>query len=203
MQNNASRNPIESEGDIIRRIIDGDGDAFAHIVRAYKGHVANIVSRHVPYNQVEETAQEVFIRVYQSLPTYKGTGAFRKWLTSIAVRTCYDYWRKQYRTREVPLSSLTEHHQEWLEQAVADRSGRSFDELASRKEARELLDWALAQLSPENRLVLELVYLEGLSVREAAEQLGWSSVNVKVRSLRARKKLAQLLSGVMREGGVT
>ncbi|NIO03758.1 MAG: sigma-70 family RNA polymerase sigma factor [Proteobacteria bacterium] len=73
-------------------------------------------------------------------------------------------------------------------------SRQSFDDKDSQKKARELLDWALDRLSPEDRLVLELVYLEGLSGREAADLLGWSVANVKVRSLRARSKLPNLLA---------
>ena len=90
------------------------------------------------------------------------------------------------------MSSLTEKHQEWLEKVVLNRSGQSFDDEASQREARELLDWALDRLSPGDRMVLELVYLEGLSGREAADLLGWTVANVKVRSLRARRKLRNL-----------
>jgi RNA polymerase sigma-70 factor (ECF subfamily) len=55
------------------------------------------------------------------------------------------------------------------------------------------LEWALKQLSPENRAVLTLVHLEGYSVREAAQLLGWTLVNVKVRAHRARRALRNLL----------
>jgi RNA polymerase sigma-70 factor (ECF subfamily) len=61
-----------------------------------------------------------------------------------------------------------------------------------------LLDWALAKLSPEDRMVIELVYLEELSVKEAADLLGWSAANVKVRSFRSRKKLHSLISGLIK-----
>jgi len=189
-----------SDSEIIQRIIDGDVDAFAHILTKYKGHVMGIVSRHVPYDQVEETAHDAFIRAYQSLATFRGENNFRHWLASIAVRTCYDFWRQRYRSREVPLSSLTEQHQQWLENAVSDTSTRTFHEQGSQKEAREVLDWALAKLSAEDRMVLELVYLEGLTVRQAAELLGWTTANVKVRSFRSRKKLHKLLLGPIGEG---
>jgi len=98
------------------------------------------------------------------------------------------------------MSSLTEKHQEWLENVISDTSDRAFGEHGSRKEAREVLDWALAKLSAEDRMVLELVYLEGLTVKEAAEMLGWTTANVKVRSFRSRRKLKKLLSGPIGEG---
>jgi RNA polymerase sigma-70 factor (ECF subfamily) len=67
-------------------------------------------------------------------------------------------------------------------------------------EAREILNWALGKLSAGDRMVLELVYLEGLSVQETAELLGWSKANVKVRSFRARMKLEKLLRRVKDQG---
>ena len=161
-----------------------------------------IVSRHVPYDQGEEVAHDAFIRAYQSLGSFRGEDNFRHWLSSIAVRTCYDFWRERYRSKEVPMSSLTEQHQQWLENVISDRSDRAFGDHGSRKEAREILEWALAKLSAEERMVLELVYLEGLTVREAAELLGWTTANVKVRSLRSRRKLEKLLSGPIGEGMV-
>lgn len=189
---NGSSKPSDAE--IVRRVIEGEINAFESLLLRYKDHVLEVVKKHVPYNEVEETAHDVFVRAYQSLSTFKGRSSFKQWLSTIAVRTCYDFWRKRYRSRELPMSSLTEEHQEWLERVVSNRSGQSFDDKASQREARELLDWALDRLSPGDRMILELVYLEGLSGREAADLLGWSVANVKVRSLRARRKLRNLLA---------
>ncbi len=190
-----------SDRDIIQRIIDdGDADAFAQILARYKDYVMAIVSRHVPYDHIEEIAHDAFIRGYQSLASFRGKENFKSWLASITVRTCYDFWRERYRSKEVSMSSLTEQHQQWLENAISDESDQAFGEQGARKEARELLDWALERLSAEDRMVLELVYLEGLSVKEAAELLGWTVANVKVRSLRSRRKLHKLLSELMEKG---
>jgi RNA polymerase sigma-70 factor (ECF subfamily) len=183
-----------SDAEIVRRVIEGEINAFESLLLRHKDHVLEVVKKHVPYNEVEETAHDVFVRAYQSLSTFKGRSSFKQWLSAIAVRACYDFWRKRYRSRELPMSSLTEEHQEWLEKVLSNRSGQSFDDKASQREARELLDWALDRLSPGDRMVLELVYLEGLSGREAADLLGWSVANVKVRSLRARRKLRNLLA---------
>jgi RNA polymerase sigma-70 factor (ECF subfamily) len=65
--------------------------------------------------------------------------------------------------------------------------------MTRRREAREILDWALDQLSAADRMVLELVHLEGQSVKAAARQLGWTVANVKVRAFRARRKINKLL----------
>jgi len=185
--------PTPNDADIVRRIVEGDVNAFEFLLTRYKDHVLRIVKRHMPYQEVEETTQEVFIRAYQSLPKYKAKGGFKQWLSAIAVRSCYDYWRKVYRSREVPMSSLTERHQEWLEEVMSDQSNQSFHEKRSQQEAIEILDWALGKLSAEDRMIMELVYLEGLSGKEAANLLGWSVANVKIRSFRSRKKLEKLL----------
>jgi RNA polymerase sigma-70 factor (ECF subfamily) len=182
--------------DVIRRVIDGDVNAFEILLTKYREHVLRIVSRHIPHHQVEETSHDVFIRAYQSLPTFGQKSGFKQWLSGIAVRTCHDFWRKHYRTKEVPMSSLTEKHQEWLEKTISDSASGTFSEQSSRKEAGELLEWALDKLSSGDRMVLELVYLEGLSIKEAARLLGWSTANVKIRSFRSRKKLRKLLEGL-------
>jgi RNA polymerase sigma-70 factor (ECF subfamily) len=188
-----------TDAEIIRQVLDGYVNAFESLLVRHKNLVLRIVKKRVPYDDVEETMQEVFVRIYQSLPTYKGKSDFTRWVSSISVRTCYDYWRRAYRSREVPMSSLTEKHQRWLEQVVSEESEHALEGKGSQREARELLDWALGKLSAEDRTVLELVYLEGLSNKEAAEALGWSVSNVKVRSFRSRRKLKKLLEGLIKE----
>jgi RNA polymerase sigma-70 factor (ECF subfamily) len=188
--------PTDSQ--IVGQVLEGYVNAFESLLKRHGDLVLKIVRKHVPRNDVEETTQEVFVRAYQSLPSFQGKGDFRHWLSSIAVRTCYDYWRKAYRSREVPMSSLSEKHQNWLEEVISEGSVQSLEEKGSQEEARELLDWALGKLSVEDRMVLELVYLEGLSGKEAADLLGWSLANVKVRSFRSRRKLQGLLTGLVK-----
>jgi len=197
MQNDALS---PSDADIVRQVLDGNVNAFESVILRHRVLVLKIVKRHVPQDAVEETIQEAFVRAYQSLPTFKGTGDFSQWLSSIAVRACYDYWRKAYRSREMPMSALTEKHPQWVEQVISQKSEESLDQLESQMEAKEILDWALGKLSAGNRMVLELVYLEERSVQEAAELLGWSKANVKVRLFRARMKLEKLLRMVKEQG---
>lgn len=184
----------QSDTEIVLRVINGDSDAFELLLTKYSDHVLKILKKRLPYQQVEETAQVVFIKAYRSLPTLKNRGNFKHWLSSIAVKTCYDFWRKQYRNREFTMSSLTEKHRDWVETVMSDQSSRLEHEKNLQKEAREFLDWALDRLSAGDKMVLELVYLEGFSIKEAAELLGWSVANVKIRSFRSRKKLHQLLA---------
>ena len=194
MQNHPNR---PSDAEIIRRIADGDVNSFEYLLKKYQDHVLRIVTKHIPYSEVEEMAQELFLRAYQALPGFKQKGSFRQWLSAIAVRACYDFWRKRYRSREIPMSDLTDSHQDWLEKTLSNQSDTSFHEKGREKEAKELLDWALSKLSAGDRMIIELVYFEGLSGKEAAGLLGWSIANVKVRSFRSRKKLETLLKGAI------
>jgi len=195
--NNDSRGPSDAE--IVSQVVAGNLNAYEHLVKRYQNNVLRIARKHLPYDQVRDTAQDVFIRAYQSLRTFKGDRSFEQWLSTIAVRTCYDFWRKHSKSREFPMSAFTEDHQLWLEQALSDRSSQSFEERGRQKEAREILDWALDRLSAEDRMVLELVYLEGHSAKETAVLLGWSTANVKVRLFRSRKKLYGLLSKPLKQ----
>ena len=193
-----NESPKPTDAEIIRQVIDGNVNAFETLLKRYEGLVLRIVKKHVPSSEAEEIAQNSFIRAYQSLATFKGTGDFKQWLSAISVRACYDYWRNAYRSRETPMSSLTEKHRKWLEEVVSDQSEWSLHEKGRREEAREVLDWALEHLSTEDRMIIELIYLEGLSGKEAADLLGWSISNVKVRSFRSRKKLKKILANAMK-----
>ncbi len=189
--------PIPDDSAIVARVLQGNVNAFESLLVRHRELVQRIVSKHVPYQEVEETVQDVFIRAYRSLSSFEGRAGFPRWLSSIAVRTCYDYWRRAYRSREVPVTMLTEKHQEWLEQTTAGESMETLRESESKKEAGELLDWALSRMSAENRMVLEMLYLEGLSVKETADLLGWSVANVKGRAFRSRRIMEKLLKGTM------
>ncbi len=193
-----NRRPDDSA--VVAQVLQGDVNAFEALLNRHKDLVLKIVARHVPFRDVEETSQDVFVRAYRSLPSYEGRSDFSRWLSSIAVRTCCDHWRRAYRCREVPEAMLTDKHREWLGEVASGGSEEALHESESRKEAKELLDWALNKMSAENRMVIELLYLEELSVKEAADLLGWSTANVKVRAFRARKNLEKLLRGVMQKG---
>lgn len=183
--------------EIVSQVLQGSVNAFETLLLKHRELVLRIARRHVPPGDAEEVVQDVFVRAYESLPSFRGQSVFSRWLSSIAVRTCYDYWRRAYRCREVPMSLLSENHREWLEEVITGESQPAHHDEDARKEARDLLDWALSRMSPENRMVLELVYLEELPMKEVADLLGWSIANVKVRAFRSRKKMERLLTGAM------
>ncbi|MDD3643105.1 MAG: sigma-70 family RNA polymerase sigma factor [Candidatus Krumholzibacteria bacterium] len=179
----------QSDEEIIGRVLGGETDAFGRLVERYREHVFRIVGRRVPRDDAGEVAQDVFVRAFTSLGRFEGRSPFEHWLSKIAVRAALDYWRERYRSREAPMSSLSEDHREWLEKSLADDSASSFEAAESRRLARDLMMSALEGLSPADRAVVELVHLEERPIAEAAQILGLTAVNVKVRAHRARKRL--------------
>jgi RNA polymerase sigma-70 factor, ECF subfamily len=184
---------------LISAVIAGQTDQFALVLDRYSRYVFKIVSGLVPRDVVQDLAHDVFVEAFRSLAKFDGRLPFKKWLAGIATHQCYDYWREQARTREVPLSQLTEDSRCWLDAVLAAPAQDSHERAALRQEARDVLQWALAGLSAADRMVLSLVHLEGYSVKEAAELLGWSVISVKVRAHRSRLKMRKRLATLSEE----
>lgn len=184
---------VPPDHEIIDRVVKGEIEVFEVLVQRYRSLVFGVVARHVPWQSVEDVAQEVFVRAYQSLPGFSARSAFGRWLATIAVRSCCDFWRNRQRHREVPLCTLTEEHQTWLDEALASQSREVFREQVERAEAKEILDYALERVPAEDRMVLSLVHLEGLPVKEAAKLLGWSVIKTKVKAHRARREMRRII----------
>ncbi len=183
---------FRADDELVRRVVAGETECFEDLMLRHQNHVRRIVGNHVPHDRAAEVAQEIFVKAYTGLGTYRFEEPFPHWLATIAVRSCYDFWRTQ-QAADVPVSALTADHHRWIDRVMAARSDENFAEQGRRQEASEVLQWALARLSPENRLVVTLVHLDGHSIREAAALLGWSVVNVKVRAHRARQALRNIL----------
>jgi RNA polymerase sigma-70 factor (ECF subfamily) len=186
--------------DIVRCILDGQTEAFEILLHRYQRFIFKIVSGRLPPNRVAETAHEIFVAAYQSLQKYNLRKPFKPWLTGIAINICADYWRKHYRNQEIRMSDLSEAHREWLGNIDSNQAKAEFDITESGKEARELLNWAMADLPPKDRMVLMLVHFDGYSVKEAAEILDWTSVNVRVRAHRSREKLRKKIASTLAGG---
>ncbi len=187
-----------NDSDIIHRIIGGDVNAFEILLHRYRKYVFTIVQRHVPEASIEDTAQDVFIKVYKALPGFDNRSSFKHWMTSITIRTCYDLLRKKYRSKEITISSLADNDQEAFEKKLSEQAKTDYDRNHNLNKTKEMLAWALARLSPENKMLIELIYLEGYSNKEAAELLGWSVANVKIRSFRSRKQLNTILKQLIK-----
>lgn len=185
-----------NDADIVRRVLDGDVNAYARLVDAHAAQIIGIAARHVPPDRAAEVAHETFVRAYERLSTYKGESPFVHWLTRIALRRCADFWRGRNKSRETPFSALGSGAREWIE-SIPDASGEGLDVHAERNEAGAILDWALGKLSPEDRQVLVMTHMDGQALNDVAELMGWSLSKVKVRSHRARRKLRDVLGSML------
>lgn len=197
-----SRDEGPSDSEIIGRVIAGEVNAFETIVHRYSNLLVAIVGKHVPRDRVDEVAQDAFVEVFRSLGSFSHNSPFSHWLSKIAVRCCYNFWRESRRVRDVSVCELSDDAHEWMDRVLAVESREAFDREAAAAEAREILDHALGRLTAEDRMVVTLVHLEGLSVKEAAALLGWSVVAVKVRAHRCRKKLQHIIRNLLEEGEV-
>ena len=170
----------------------GDQTAFEQLFERHRRQVARIAGRFFPQReQIEEIVQDSFTKVYFALNTYHGTHAasFKAWLTQIVVNSCYDQLRRIRRRPEQALSEFDESSSHELSAQLGSAKSDVESALVSRDLALKLL----ARISPEDRLVLTLLDVEGFSVAEIAETMNWSISKVKVRAHRARAHLRRVL----------
>lgn len=184
--------------DIIQKILNGDINQFELLIEKYSTKVFSIVCKRVPQGDYELVAQDVFIKVFQSLSTFKTAKPFENWLVTIAVRTCYDYWRSHYRSRQIDTVRLEEKHEEWLKHIHSAHSIEQFNKEESKRAILEILDIVLKKLSPEDRLLVDLIYFENWKLKDAAEILNWTLGKTKIRAMRARKRLRQEIEAMLK-----
>ena len=174
------------DASLIEATLSGDVASFEPLIQKYQPRVFATARRYARReSEVEDIVQEVFIKAFQKLRTYRGDAPFEHWLMKLSVRTCYDFLRAHQRNREINLTELGEDAQRCLDLLV-DQAPLP-DALASG--AKEVIDHALSRLPPAGRLVLTLLELEDRSVKEISALTGWSVPLVKVRAFRARREL--------------
>ncbi len=185
-----SMNAEPSDEAIVSLAINGAPNEFGVLMGRYESRILGTASRFARNRQeLEDLSQDIFLKAWKGLPSFKGTAPFEHWLMRLAVRVCYDFLRKNRRFREHEIS------QEVID-GKGDRLGddsQTNADLAA-QEAREVLHHAMRKLKPKDQLILTLRELENKSVQEVAELTGWSVSNVKVRAMRARNRLKEILS---------
>lgn len=169
---------------LVAASLDGDDDAFAELVARHKRRVFATAARFArDDHQLDDIAQEVFVRAFRNLGKFRAEAPFAHWLARITVSACYDFLRKERRVRE----------QVSLDAAVFEIPDRRIDATLAASRAREVLAFALQRLSPDEQLIITLAEIEERPMREIAELTGWSETNVKVRAFRARQSLKRIL----------
>ena len=185
---------MNDDAELLERIRNGATDDFAEVVRRHQGRVYAILHRYErDAHKIEDLAQETFVKAWRALDQFDGRAPFDHWLSKIAVRVALDHLRREKRRQsEIGLPELGDDVLDWL------RSGDEKSELDGRA-AAELLDLAMRELSPLDRVVITMQEIEGRSVKEICEATGASGVAVRVRALRARGRLRRALEKLMQD----
>jgi RNA polymerase sigma-70 factor (ECF subfamily) len=188
--------PPDHEAEVIAAIRAGHSDLFETFVVRYQAKVFATVRRYARgESDAEDLAQNVFIKAFQKLDSYRGEAPFEHWLMRLTIRTCYDHLRARQRRRETALADLAEEEHAWLERYANDPSSAS--DTASG--ARELVEQVLSRLAPASRLMITLLEIEDRPVKEVARLMDWSVPRVKVRAFRARREMRRLLERLLRD----
>jgi RNA polymerase sigma-70 factor (ECF subfamily) len=185
-----------TEAELIAAVLAGDRASFEPLVQKYSPRVFATARRYARReSEVEDIVQEVWLKAFDKLKSFRGEAPFEHWLMRMTVRTCYDFLRAHQRNRESSFSEISEPEEDWLERFVADPGSAAEDADA----ARLLVNRVLARLSPDARLVIQLLEIEDRSVKEIAGLTGWSVPLVKVRAFRARGEMRKILARMTKE----
>jgi len=186
----------QPDADLIAAVLNGDAASFEPLVQKYSPRIFATARRYARReSEVEDIVQEVWLKAFHKLGSFRGEAPFEHWLMRLAVRTCYDFLRGHQRNREATFTDLTEPEDDWLERFAAAPASASEHAEA----ARQLVERVLEQLSPAARMVITLLELEDRSVKEIAELTGWSVPLVKVRAFRARSEMRKILARIRQD----
>jgi RNA polymerase sigma-70 factor, ECF subfamily len=180
--------------ELVAAALRQDEAAARELVRALYPLVAKIVRAHPPVRTAEEDlCQMIFIKVLQKLPQFSGAVPLEHWVSRIAVNTCLNQIRAEKTRPELREADLSEE-----QVAVIQNLASTADELGPDQSfaSRQLVEHLMNALKPQERLVIDLLYLQQRSVAEIRGATGWSPTLVKVRAFRARQKMKRLLSNM-------
>jgi RNA polymerase sigma-70 factor, ECF subfamily len=185
-----------TEAELIAAVLKGDPASFEPLVQKYSPRVFATARRYARREtEIEDIVQEVWLKAFEKLSSFRGEAPFEHWLMRLAIRICYDFLRGHQRSREIAFSEMSELDGDWLDRHVTDPEPGA----EGAEAARQLVGLVLEQLSPPARLVITLLEIEERSVKEIAELTGWSIPLVKVRAFRARAEMRRILSKIARE----
>lgn len=170
----------------IAAILRGDTNAFAVLVDRYKHMVFTLAMKILKnHEEAEEVSQDVFLKAYQQLATFKGESKFSTWLYKIAYNRSLDYLKKQGRSLQThTIDAINEYHLEDI--------GNVLDEMEATDRKKSVKE-AIGKLPEEDAVIITLHYFEEMSLKEIAVVLGQDPNTLKVRLFRSRKRLAELL----------
>ena len=183
----------DSDADaLVQGALRHDDEAARELVRRLYPLVAKMVRSHRPRRTSEEDlCQMIFIKVFQKLGQFSGKVPLEHWVSRVAVNTCLSQIESERIRPELRHADLSEE-----EQAVVENLATATEELAPDRQfaSRELIEHLFEFLKPVERLVIDLLYLQGRSVEEIHQITGLGAAAIKVRAFRARQKMKKHLT---------
>ncbi len=177
----------KDEHQLIRRILDGEPQAFAVLVKRYQRPLFSWVGQIVGCREdVEEITQDVFMKAFTRLDTFQGGSSLSTWLHRIAYNTAISATRRKKYPR-----------MEFDDLLLDNIPDIQIDELLDRQEDEKLMqqvEMAIDQLAAEDKALLSLYYTRQKPVSEVAAITGFTESNVKIKLYRIRKKIAFLIN---------
>jgi RNA polymerase sigma-70 factor, ECF subfamily len=186
------------EPELIERARAGDAAAFNQIVLVYRKRILGTISRLIGRPEdVEDVGQEVFVRLYYSLDQLRTADVFEPWLYRLTVNASYDYLRRAKRRSESRMADLSEQQ---VMKADSLAGGRQQDEERQKGQTREFVSALFEHVSEEDRLLLTLKEVEGLTLKELEGIYKVSENALKVRLFRARQRVLKAYKTAVADG---
>jgi RNA polymerase sigma-70 factor, ECF subfamily len=188
------------EPELIEKARSGDAGAFNQVVLAYRKRILGTISRLIGRPEdVEDVGQEVFVRLYYSLDQLRSPEVFEPWLYRLTVNAAYDYLRRSKRRSESRMADLSEQQ---VTRADSLAGGKLDTEEREKSRVREFMDALFRHVSEEDRLLLTLKEVEGLSLKELEKVYNVSENALKVRLFRARQRVLKAYDKAMADGSL-
>jgi len=183
----------------LARVLEHDQDAARLLVEHLYPTVIRIVRKNLPRRRSteEDLAQDVFVKVFSKLKQYRGEVPLEHWVARVAVNHCLNALRSQSLRPEWRMADLSEEQENAI--CAAASTNTQEPSPAHVAGAREIVALMLDSLSPEDRLVIQMLEIEERPVAEICAATGWSSALVRVRAFRARRKLNKRFSHLKKE----
>jgi RNA polymerase sigma-70 factor (ECF subfamily) len=183
-------NQRDADWQLVSRVQRGDKRAFEMLVSKYQRRISRLLSRMIrDPADIEDVAQEAFIKAYRALPNFRGESAFYTWLYRIAINTAKNHFAAQGRRAAGSVSTDVE-DAENFDDAVQLRDVATPDSVLQSKQIGEAVNRTIEQLPPDLRTAIVLRELEGLSYDEIAAAMNCPVGTVRSRIFRAREAIA-------------
>ena len=179
---------------LVAGIRQGDEAAAREVANQLYPRVIGVVRAHLPSREEPvDLAQEVFMRVFSRIDQFRRDQPVVHWVVRIARNACYDELRKQRVRPEVRFADLSEHQARYVDTALRDGMA-PVSAVAEGMESMEVVERLLSMLGAREQMVIRMLDVDERSVKEIAEETGWSLSKIKVTAHRARKKLRDRLT---------